>query len=139
MTRRSFSGFYVLLGDSLISWKCKKQIKVARSSTEAEYRTMATALCKVTWLYNILIEIRFFKPTPIPLYCDNTFVLHIAEDPVLHERTKNIELDCHFIRDQVKAGFLQPTYLPNAHQLVDLLTKPMSSHRGHYLQPNWAC
>ncbi|XP_074364543.1 secreted RxLR effector protein 161-like [Apium graveolens] len=53
-------------GDSLISWKCKKQNTIARSSAEAEYRALETILCEVTWLYNLFKEIYFKIPTPVP-------------------------------------------------------------------------
>ena len=52
---RSLSGYCVMLGKSLLSWTCKKQNTIARSSAEVEYRSMANALCEVTWLYNLLI------------------------------------------------------------------------------------
>ncbi|XP_074347144.1 uncharacterized protein LOC141685973 [Apium graveolens] len=133
MTRRSLSGYCVTLGDSLISWKCKKQNAVARSSAEAEYRALTTTLCEITWLYNLLKEIHFKIPTPVPMYCDNTSAIHIAENPVLYERTKHIELDCHFIRDKVKEGLVQPVYLSTKQQPVDLLTKPLTAARLTYL------
>lgn len=110
------------LGDSLISWKCKKQNTVARSSTEAEYRSVATTLCEVTWLYNLLREMHFKIPIPVPMYCDNTSAIHIAKNPILHERTKHIELDCHFFREKVKERLVQPMYLSTAQQPADLLT-----------------
>ena len=53
-SRRSTSGFCIMLGNSPVSWKTKKQNVVARSSAEAEYRAMALASCEVTWLRTLL-------------------------------------------------------------------------------------
>lgn len=71
MTRRSVSGYCVMLGNSLLSWKCKKQQTVARSSAESEYRSLANATCEVQWIYNLLTELHFLIPTPIKIFCDN--------------------------------------------------------------------
>uniref|UniRef100_A0A3Q7F187 Reverse transcriptase Ty1/copia-type domain-containing protein n=1 Tax=Solanum lycopersicum TaxID=4081 RepID=A0A3Q7F187_SOLLC len=57
MTRRSVSGFVVKIGDSLISWKSKKQNTVSRSSTEAEYRSMANVVSEVVWLIATLGDV----------------------------------------------------------------------------------
>ncbi|XP_070026449.1 secreted RxLR effector protein 161-like [Nicotiana sylvestris] len=76
MTRRSVSGFVVKLGDSLISWKSKKQNTVSRSSTEAEYRSMANAIAEVVWFTGLFKELNVELKLPIKLYCDN---LQIAD------------------------------------------------------------
>ncbi|CAM8999786.1 unnamed protein product [Rhodiola kirilowii] len=98
LTKRSLIGFCVLLGDSLISWKTKKQTTVSRSSAKSEYRSMAQTTCELVWLHGLLRDLHITVPTPIAIYCDNNAALHIAKNPVYHERTKHVEVDCHLVR-----------------------------------------
>ncbi|XP_020535535.2 uncharacterized mitochondrial protein AtMg00810-like [Jatropha curcas] len=105
-TRRSISSFSVYLGNSLISWKSKKQQTVSRSSSEAEYRALAAVTCEVQQLKYMLTELSIPHPQPIIIYCDNQLAIHIAANPTFHERTKHIELDCHIVREKVNSGFI---------------------------------
>ncbi|XP_015160657.1 uncharacterized mitochondrial protein AtMg00810-like [Solanum tuberosum] len=100
-TRRSVSGWCMFLGESLISWKSKKQDRVSKSSTEAEYRSMSTACSKVVWLRGLLPEIGFPQSHPTPLHADNTSAIQIATNLVFHEGNKHIEADCHYIHEAV--------------------------------------
>ncbi|CAO2838095.1 unnamed protein product [Amaranthus hypochondriacus] len=94
-TRRSISCFVLLLGRSPISWKSKKQATVSKSSSEAEYRSMANASSEVVWVVRLLEELGLTSLRPVTLHCDNMSALHIAQNPVFHERTKHLEIDCH--------------------------------------------
>ena len=122
-TRKSILGFYVFLGDSLISWKCKKQQVVLRSSAESEYRAMAIVTSEILWLIALFKTFGVHYTQPIYLYCDSKAALCIAANPVYHERTKHVEVDCHFIREKIQAGAIKTFHIPTRHQIADFFTK----------------
>ncbi|XP_021866805.1 uncharacterized mitochondrial protein AtMg00810-like [Spinacia oleracea] len=126
MSRRSTTGICVLLGDSPISWKAKKQQVVARSSAEAEYKALTLTTCEVTWIKQLLKDLGLKHLGPTILKCDNKAAISIAANPVHHERTKHVELDCHFIRDKITDGSIATQFVPSQFQVADLFTKPMS-------------
>jgi hypothetical protein len=73
---------------------------VARSSAEAEYRVMASTASELTWIKQVLIDLNIKVTEPMKIFCDNQSTRHIATNPVFYERTKHIEVDCHFIREK---------------------------------------
>ncbi|XP_058764751.1 uncharacterized mitochondrial protein AtMg00810-like [Vicia villosa] len=129
--RRSTSGYCVLVGGNLISWKSKKQNVVARSSAVAEYRAMAMATCELIWLKQLLKELQIEES--MTLICDNQAALHIALNPVFHERTKHIEIDCHFVREKIESGEIVTSFVNSNDQLADVFTKSLRSPRTNYI------
>jgi len=134
ITRCSLTGYFVTLGNSPISWKTKRQSTVSRSSAEAEYQAMATVISEVIWIKAFLAAMGVFLTRPIKLFCDNQAVLHIAKNPVFHEMTKRIEIDCHFVRKRILSGDLILSYLPSKHQLADIFTKALGKQQFQFLQ-----
>ncbi|KAJ1700873.1 hypothetical protein LUZ63_000652 [Rhynchospora breviuscula] len=133
ITKRSLTGYFVKLGNSPISWRTKKQPTVSRSSAEAEYRSMATLACELTWLTSVLSFLGVSQMKPMKLFCDSQAALHVAANPVFHERTKHIEVDCHFVRDQIRDGRIVTTHISSTEQLADLFTKALGKKQFDYL------
>nr|CAN81940.1 hypothetical protein VITISV_007358 [Vitis vinifera] len=131
--RRSTSGYCVFIGGNLISWKSKKQDVVVRYSAEAEYRAMTLATCELIWLKHLLRELRFGKDEQMKLICDNQAALHIASNPVFHERIKHIEVDCHFIREKIASRCVATSFVNSNDQLADIFTKSLRGPRIKYI------
>ncbi|KAJ0463521.1 putative RNA-directed DNA polymerase [Helianthus annuus] len=126
-TRRSVTGYGIFLGETLVSWKSKKQNVVSRSTAEAEYRAMCSATCEIMWILNVLSELKISCSLPVKLYCDSKSAISISQNPVFHERTKHFELDLHFLREKIAAGIVEPEKVSTNMQVADIFTKGLNA------------
>lgn len=122
----STNGYIVYLGNHPISWSSKKQKGVVRSSTEAEYRSVANTSAELQWVSSLLVELGIRLPQQPVFYCDNVGATYLCANPVFHSRMKHIALDYHFVRNQVQSGALRVVHVSTHDQLADTLTKPLS-------------
>ena len=113
-TRRSISSFRIFLGEVLVSRKSKKQAMIARSSAEAEYHAMAIVTSELVWLINLLQDFGI-SISSVKLLCDSMAAMHITSNPFLHERTKHIDIDCHFVREHVQSALLKLIHVKSQH------------------------
>jgi hypothetical protein len=120
------TGFYIFVGENLITWKSKKQKVVAKSSTEAKYRVMTFTVSELIWVKQVLTDFNFKSEEPMRMYYDNKATRHITTNHVFHERTKHIEVDCHFIREKIQTKYIKTPFVRSQDQLVDAFTKFLS-------------
>ncbi|WVZ84461.1 hypothetical protein U9M48_031491 [Paspalum notatum var. saurae] len=122
--RKSTSGTCQLLGTSLVSWSYRKQASVSLSTTEAEYIATASCCSQLLWMKATLSDfgLRFGK---IPLLVDSTSAISVAKNPVLHSRTKYIDVRFHFLRDHYEKADIDLVHVASENQLADIFTKPL--------------
>jgi len=131
-SRRSTSGYVFLLAGAAISWKSKKQEAVALSSTEAEYMGACLATKEAIWLRTLMEELGVAMEKPTVIYSDNQSSLKLMENPVLHERTKHIDIQFHFTRDSIDAGQVTFKFIRTDKQAADSLTKGVAEAKTKF-------
>ncbi|XP_047267171.1 uncharacterized mitochondrial protein AtMg00810-like [Capsicum annuum] len=89
-SRKSVTRYLVKFGEALISWKSKKQNIVSRSSTEAEFKSMATIVAEVTWLTGPYKELGVTVTLPFQMFCDSKAAIQIATHPIFHKTSEKV-------------------------------------------------
>ena len=125
--RRSTAGYFTFVGGNLVTWKSKKEKVVALSSVEAEFRGIKSGLTEVLWLRRLMKELRLVSQKTCQLFCDNKAANSISENPVQHNRTKHVEVDRHFIKENIEAGIVAFPFVKSEDQLADILKKAVGT------------
>ena len=139
-TRRSTSGYVLMLNGAAVSWRCKRQSVFALSSAEAEFIAASSMVQEVIFLRKFLANLGFQQNGPTPIFADNETCIHWSEGSVGgSDRAKHIDLRKHFVHDARQQGILQLQKIDSEFNAADLLTKPFKDtllferHRKHLM------
>lgn len=131
--RKSTSGCCVFVGDNLVSWFSKKQACVSISTAEAEYVSAAACASQLMWLKQMMNDYGIVTEK-MKIMCDNQSAIQISKNPVMHSRTKHIDIKYHFLKDLVEDDLIELEYVDTIHQLADMFTKPLAFERYVFLR-----
>jgi hypothetical protein len=122
--RKSTSGTCQFLRSSLVHWSSHKQSSITQSITKAEYVAVAACCSQLLWMIATLRDfgLEFRR---VPLFCDSTRAISVAKNPVLHSKTKHIEVRFHFLPNHYEKGDIDLHHIDTQTQLIDIFTKPL--------------
>ena len=133
-TRRSVTGYVFEVGGAAVTWNSKLQPTVALSTSEAEYMAASAATQEAIHLRRLLGDLGFPQEGPTVILEDNMGCICMSENPVMHRRTKHIDIKFHFIREAIERGDVVLTFTSTSTQVADLLTKPLPKARTQKLR-----
>lgn len=123
-TRKSTTGYCILLNSSIISWCSEKQKSVSLSTTESEYISASQSIREMIWIYRLLKNLGVSFSQPV-LFVDNQSAIKLIKNPELHKRSKHIDVKYHFIREKLREELFDLKYVKTDQQLADIFTKSL--------------
>ena len=128
--RKSTSGGAFLLGKTHVTWTRKKHNCISQSTAKAKYVVVAVNCTNIVWIKQLLKGMKEEITKPMILYCDNTSVINISKNLLMHIKTKHIIIKYHYLRESIQDKEVKVEYVNTKEQIVDIFTKalPKDSH-----------
>nr|KYP43529.1 Retrovirus-related Pol polyprotein from transposon TNT 1-94 [Cajanus cajan] len=123
--RKNTSGYVFMMSGVAISWSPKKQLVVDLSTIEAKFLLATTSSCQAVWLRPILEAVGGNQTSPIVIYCDDSSTTKLSKNPVMHGKSKHIDVHFHFLRDLTRNETVELQHCSSQEQVVDVMTKPL--------------
>jgi hypothetical protein len=124
-TRRSVTGYVVVLNNGPVAWKAKRQACVTLSSAEAEFVAASVCCVEVLYLRSILRGFGYVQREPTTVWEDNASAIAMSNNPINPDKSRHIDTRFHFLRDMVKAKLIKLRKVPGTENVADALTKAL--------------
>ena len=124
-TRRSVTGYVLMLNGGAISWSSTRQAVVALSSSEAEFYAASHCGCDVSFMRNMLAEFGQSQDAPTPMFEDNWACIFLSKNSVMYHKSKHIDVRVYHLRDLCNAGVTELHKVSTNEQVADILTKSL--------------
>jgi hypothetical protein len=95
----------------MTSCKRRKKSNISLNMTEVKYIVACSASCEAIWLQNLLTCLFDLDMEATMILCDNQSCIKMTENLVFHDKSKNIEIWYHYIRDMVQRGAIKLQYV----------------------------
>jgi hypothetical protein len=118
----------------MTSWQSRKQSSIALSTAEVEYIAACSANCEAIWLRRLLPGLFDLEMEATKILCGNQSCIKMTENLVFHDKSKQIEIRYHYIRDMVQRGVVKLQYVGTDEQVADVLIKPLSRVKFEYFR-----
>ena len=122
-TARSTTGYAIFYAGAPVAWKSKLQGLVTLSSTEAELVSLCAVSKEIVWIRRVAQELKFIDKAPTRIMCDNQSAIHIYNNERVAHRTRHMNVQVMFSKEQVYNGETTVEHTTSNDQLADLLTK----------------
>ena len=90
-------------------------------------RAAAVCTCQAIWIRRVLHELRYNDENCTHIWCDNSFTIKLSKNPVMHGRSKHIDVRYHFLRNLTSEGLIDLVHCVSKDQLADIMTKPLKA------------
>ena len=125
--RKSTSGYVFMLGFGAVVWSSRKQPIVTLSTTKAKFVAVAACASQAVWMKRIIEKLSLEESKcTTTIFCDNSSTIKLSKNPMLHGRSKHIDVRFHFLRDLTREGAIELVYCGTQDQLADVMTKPLT-------------
>jgi hypothetical protein len=122
-SKKSMTGFMLMVGGAPIYWQSKKQDRITTSTCDSESQAILTAVQYVEACRDVLEELGCMQTTPTPVLNDNSAAVKLSIDPVAHKRSIQLTRAMAYVRERAQCGVIAPAHVRTTEMPADFLTK----------------